>query len=170
MLINYDDHDHDDDHDLDHDHDDDCASSANVWHLRADNVGNLRLIPAHPTITAGKPLKAGHQTIQETALHYTIQSQGCLHILNCTLHGTHSSLDGTHSTLNGTPCSLDSTKNKHIWHLCSCTLPEQWTTETSVKRASSQNKQQMTVLNTNKIQTMYKLCTYEQQMTLLNTN
>ena len=86
MLINYDDHDHDDDHDddhdhdHDHDHDDDCAS-ANVWHPSADNVGNLRLIPAHPTITAGKPLKAGHQTIQETALHCT---------LNCTrLHSTY---------------------------------------------------------------------------------
>ena len=51
MLINYDDHDNDDDHD------DDCAS-ANVWHPSADNVGNLRLIPAHPTITVGKPAQS----------------------------------------------------------------------------------------------------------------
>ena len=96
MLINYDDHDHD------HDHDDDCAS-ANVWHPSADNVGNLRLIPAHPTITAGKPLKAGHQTIQETA-HCTLHKAPC----------THRTLSCTHSILNGTHCSLNGTDNTYL--------------------------------------------------------
>ena len=104
MLINYDDHDHD------HDNDDDCAS-ANVWHPSADNVGNLRLIPAHPTITAGKPLKAGHQTIQETA-HCTLHKAPCT--LNTELHTQHIEWNtlliewNRQHIFNGTHCTLHS--------------------------------------------------------------
>ena len=55
-------HDNDDDND---DDDDDDDANANVWHLTADNVGNLRLIPALriPQSQLANPLKAGHQCI-----------------------------------------------------------------------------------------------------------
>ena len=46
-----------------HDNDDDDAN-AKVWHLTADNVGNLRLIPAQriPQSQLANPLKAGQWT------------------------------------------------------------------------------------------------------------
>ena len=54
----------DEDNDDDNDNDDDDAN-AKVWHLTANNVGNLRLIPAQriPQSQLANPLKAGHQCI-----------------------------------------------------------------------------------------------------------